>query len=176
MNDLRFPIGPFRYEGPAAPEQIQEWIQTIQDTPAKLRQAVAGLTDDQLDTPYRPEGWTVRQVVHHMADSHMNSFIRFKLTLTEETPTIRPYEEARWAELGDSRETPIEMSLALLDALHQRWTILLTSLTEEQFQREFRHPEHNALFDLKKALALYAWHSEHHIAHITTLKEREGWK
>ncbi len=155
-------------------EQRTQWIAEIAETPAKLRAAVAGLNEDQLQTPYREGGWTVRQVVHHVPDSHMNAYVRFKLALTETEPLIKPYKEAAWAELADSRETPIEVSLALLDHLHDRWVRLLRSLREEDFARPFRHPELGVV-PLERNLALYAWHGKHHVAHITALRERERW-
>jgi hypothetical protein len=136
---------------------------------------VAGLDQEQLDTPYRPGGWTVRQVVHHIGDSHINSIVRFKLALTEETPTIRPYDEALWAELPDSRTAPVDPSLALIDTLHARWVLLLRSMSEQDFERRFHHPEHDRTFTLARTLAMYAWHGQHHIAHITRLRERMGW-
>ena len=139
-----------------------------------MRAAVAGLTPEQLDTPYRPGGWTVRQVVHHVPDSHINSYVRFKLALTEEEPTIKPYDEARWAKLADTATTPVEVSLTLLDSLHSRWVPLLQSLTEADFARQFRHPE-LGMVRLDRNLALYAWHGKHHVAHITSLRERMGW-
>ena len=141
--------------------------------PAKLKAAVGGLNDRQLDTPYRPGGWTVRQVVHHLPDSHLNSFVRFKLALTEEEPTIKPYDEARWAELADSK-APIELSLPLLENLHERWVLLLNSLTPADWQRKFRHPERGPM-TLTDNLQIYAWHGRHHVAHITALRERNGW-
>jgi hypothetical protein len=146
----------------------------IEQAPARLRAVVAGLSDAQLDTPYRPVGWTVRQVVHHVPDSHLNSYVRFRLALTEKEPTIKPYDESRWAELTDARTAPIEISLALLESLHARWTLLLHSLKPEDFSREFRHPELGTV-SLDKNLALYAWHGRHHVAHIASLRERMGW-
>lgn len=174
MTDLRYPIGNFKYAGPPTPEQRQELLLHIEQTPARLRAALKGLTPQQLDTPYRPEGWTVRQVVHHVPDSHLNAYVRFKLALTEDEPTIKPYAEDRWAQLADTRETPIEVSLALLDSLHNRWVRLLRSLQPEDWKRTFRHPE-LGLVPLEKNLALYAWHGMHHVAHITSLRERAGW-
>jgi uncharacterized damage-inducible protein DinB len=135
---------------------------------------VKGLTDEQLDTPYRSGGWTVRQVVHHVPDSHLNSYVRFKLALTEDNPTIKPYEEGRWAELSDSNSTPVEVSLTLLESLHDRWVRLLRSLTPEQWKRTFRHPELGEM-TLEKTLALYAWHGKHHVAHITELRKERSW-
>jgi uncharacterized damage-inducible protein DinB len=174
MNDLRFPIGKFHYEGPLTEQQKQAFLTEIAQTPANLRAAVKGLSDAQLDTPYRPEGWTVRQVVHHLPDSHLNSYVRFKLALTEDEPTIKPYAENLWAELPDTKNTPVEVSLTLLDSLHDRWLRLLRSLTPEQWKRSFRHPA-MGLMDLEKTLALYAWHGRHHVAHITSLRQRSGW-
>jgi uncharacterized damage-inducible protein DinB len=135
---------------------------------------VKGLTDAQLDTPYRPQGWTVRQVVHHLSDSHLNAYVRFKLAITEEEPTIKTYEEKLWSELDDARTAPIEMSLALLEALHKRWVLFLKSLTPSNFARKFRHPE-LGIMNLDALLRLYAWHGRHHVAHISSLRERMGW-
>ena len=174
-DDLRFPIGPFTYAGPATAEERRQRIAQIERTPEELRAAVRGLSAAQLDTPYRPGGWTVRQVVHHLPDSHLNAFIRFKLALTESSPTIKPYAEARWAELGDVAGTPIEVSLRLLDALHERWVVLLRSLAPAEFERTLFHPERNATMTLDELLALYAWHGPHHTAHITRLRARSEW-
>jgi len=174
MEDLRFPVGKFHYQGPVNNQQKQVFFDEIEQTPAKLRAAVQGLSDSQLDTPYRPEGWTVRQVVHHVPDSHLNSYVRFKLALTEDEPTIKTYAEDRWAELSDTRATPIEVSLVLLESLHDRWVRLLRSLTPEQWKRTFRHPELGPM-TLEKTLALYAWHGRHHVAHITELRKRMSW-
>ncbi|HWN17341.1 MAG TPA: bacillithiol transferase BstA [Gemmatimonadales bacterium] len=175
MDDLRYPIGPFRYTGNGSPAQRDQWLSEIAAAPANLRAAVAGLSPLQLDTPYRPEGWTVRQVVHHLPDSHLNAYTRIKLALTEEEPTIKPYEEARWAELPDARTGPVEPSLALLDFLHQRWLLLLRNLGPADFARRYRHPEHGRMFELGEVLALYAWHGRHHVAHITSLRRRMAW-
>ena len=174
MDTLRYPIGKFSFPESIDPQQRQHWIAEISDAPAKLRVAVAGLTPEQLESPYRPEGWTVRQVVHHVPDSHLNSYIRFKLALTEKEPSVKPYDEAAWAELADTASTPSEVSLTLLDALHQRWVRLLESLTPADFARQFRHPD-QGLMPLERNLALYAWHGKHHVAQITSLREREGW-
>jgi len=174
MNDLRYPIGKFHYEGPSTEEQKQKYLDDIEHTPANLRAALKGLSNAQLDTPYRPEGWTVRQVAHHVPDSHLNAYIRFKLALTEDDPTIKPYAEDRWAQLADTQSTPVEVSLSLLDALHTRWIKLLRSLKPEDWKRTFRHPE-LGLVPLEKNLALYSWHGRHHVAHITGLRERNGW-
>jgi uncharacterized damage-inducible protein DinB len=172
--DLRYPIGKFEPVTSLAGEQRRQCIDAIAETPARLAAAVAGLTPSQLDTPYRPGGWTVRQLVHHIADSHMNAFGRFKLALTEDEPTIKTYEESRWAELADAKTPPIEPSLALLENLHKRWVLLLRSLGPADWPRKFRHPEWGpATVDF--LLAQYAWHGRHHVAHITSLRERNGW-
>ncbi|SDP15632.1 DinB superfamily protein [Paenibacillus sp. yr247] len=174
MDELRYPIGLFAHEGEITREQLQKWMADIESTPARLREAVAGLSDEQLDTPYRPGGWSLRQVVHHVADSHINSYTRFKLALTEEEPTIRPYYEERWAELSESKSAPVELSLALLDALHSRWMIMLNAMQHEQFARVFVHPESGKI-RLDWNVGNYAWHGNHHIAHITSLRDRRGW-
>ena len=174
MSDLRFPIGKFHYEGLPSEAQRQAFIGDIANTPSALRAAVAGLSQQRLDTAYREGGWTVRQVVHHLPDSHMNAYVRFKLALTEDEPTIKPYAEDRWAELADSKSAPIEVSLTLLDSLHERWVRLLQSLSSEDWKREFRHPELGVV-PLEKNLALYAWHGKHHVAHVTELRKRMGW-
>lgn len=168
--DLRFPIGKF---DPAAYASREENINTLANLSANLRTAVDGLTDEQLDTPYRPEGWTLRQTVHHIADSHINTLIRFKLALTEDGPTIRPYLEDRWADLADSK-LPVDVSLAIIEGVHTRLVEILHSLSEEEFQREFIHPE-TGPWTLERAIGLYAWHSRHHTAHITGTRERIGW-
>ena len=173
MSDPRYPIGKFSYNGPLSPEQKNECLENIERTPARIRAAIRGLSDAQLDTPYREGGWTVRQVVHHVPDSHMNSYIRFKLALTEDEPTIKPYMEDRWAELPDSRE-PIENSLVMLESLHRRWMIVLRNLSDADWKRNFRHPELGPM-TLEKTLALYSWHGLHHVAHITNLREKMGW-
>lgn len=174
-TDPRYPIGKPVLE-PHLPDEVRrELIATIAATPAKLRAAVQGLTPQQLDTPYREGGWTIRQVVHHLPDSHMNAFIRTKLALTESNPTIKPYDEDAWSKLGDVPETPVEVSLQLLDNLHKRWDILLRSIPAADFSRTFLHPERGAL-TLDQNLCIYAWHGQHHVAHITALKEKMGWK
>jgi len=172
--DLRYPIGPFNLGGAPTPEQIQRANEEIAEAPAKLRAAVEGLSAEQLDTPYRPGGWTVRQVVHHVPDSHLNSYCRFKLALTEDEPTIKAYHEDRWAELDDARTAPIEVSLAMLESLHKRWVLLLKSLEPADFARTFRHPEIGVV-SLAQNVCLYAWHGRHHVAHITSLRERMAW-
>ena len=174
MPDPRYPIGKFSFEGPVTAEQKKQYLDDIEQTPARLRAAVGGLSDQQLNTPYREGGWTVRQVAHHVPDSHMNAYIRFKLALTEDEPTIRPYMEDRWAELPESKQAPIEVSLALLDSLHQRWTLVLSNISNADWKRTFRHPE-IGLLSLERTLALYAWHGKHHVAHVTSLREKMGW-
>jgi hypothetical protein len=174
MSDLRYPIGKFHFDGPPTEEQGKKFIDDISQAPANLRTAVKGLSDQQLDTPYRPDGWTVRQVAHHVPDSHLNAYVRFKLALTEEEPTIKPYAEDRWAQLPDTQSTPVEVSLTMLDSLHNRWVRLLRSLNPEHWKRSFHHPE-LGLVSLEKNLALYAWHGRHHVAHITSLRGRNGW-
>lgn len=174
MEDLRFPIGKFKYEGAITEEQKQSMLNDIAEAPANLRKAIRGLSDAQLDTEYRPGGWSVRQVVHHLPDSHMNSYVRFKLALTEDEPTVKTYAEDRWAQLADTAMTPVEISLTLLDSLHDRWVRLLRSLTAEQWRRTLRHPEFGPM-SLEKTLAMYAWHGKHHVAHITELRKRNSW-
>jgi hypothetical protein len=172
--DLRYPVGKFRFPDHVALEERTQFVDQIAEAPAHLRAAVAGLSDAQLDTPYRPGGWTVRQVVHHVPDSHLNSYVRFHLALTEDQPDVKAYYEDRWAELPDARTAPVEISLALLDALHHRWVGLLRSLTDQDWKRTFRHSE-VGLVRLDQNAALYAWHGRHHLAHITGLRERIGW-
>ena len=173
-EDLRYPIGEFDKNFEVSPAARSERIMTITELPEKLSEAVEDLSDDQLDTEYRPGGWTVRQTVHHVADSHAKSLIRFKLALTEdEPPTIRPYYEDRWAELGDNK-LPIGVSLNMLESIHTRWVALMDSMSEDDFKKTFIHPE-TGPWTLEGALALYAWHSKHHTAHITSLRDRMGW-
>jgi uncharacterized damage-inducible protein DinB len=174
-SDPRYPIGEFTRPDAVSPEERKGLLDVLARTPSLLRAAVAGLSDAQLDTPYRPGGWTLRQVVHHVADSHMNSYIRCRLALTEDNPLIKPYDQTRWAELADARILPVELSLGLLDNLHARWTALLSRLAPEDFARTFRHPEYSAPLSLDITLALYAWHGKHHTAHITGLRQRMGW-
>jgi len=174
MPDPRYPIGKFSFDGPLTAEQKKQYLDDIEQTPARMRAAVRGLSDQQLNTPYREGGWTVRQLAHHVPDSHMNAYIRFKLALTEDEPTIRPYMEDRWAELPESKQAPIDVSLALLDSLHQRWTMVLRNIPDADWKRTFRHPE-MGLLSLEKTLALYSWHGRHHVAHVTTLREKMGW-
>jgi hypothetical protein len=172
--DLRYPIGPFEWRGENSAEDRRRYLDEIEQAPARLRGAVAGLDNQRLDTPYRPGGWTVRQVVHHLPDSHLNSYVRFRLALTEDEPIIKPYDESRWAELTDARTAPVEISLAFIESLHRRWMLLLRSLAPADLARQFRHPELGVV-SLDRNLALYAWHGRHHVAHITSLRERMGW-
>lgn len=174
IEDLRFPIGNFNPPETIPTEMRDDFIQTIEELPAKLRAVVSDLTDEQLDTPYRPEGWTVRQLVHHIADSHINSFCRFKLGLSEDSPTIKPYDEAVWANMTDSKNAPIDLSLNIIDGVHARWTMILKSMTRNDFERKINHPERGTM-SLNAMLALYDWHSRHHTAHITRLRQRNGW-
>ena len=173
-TDPRFPIGRFNPPSNAGDEARRRWISQIASLPDLLTLSVDGLSDPQLDTPYRAGGWTVRQVVHHLPDSHMNAYIRFRLSVTEDTPRIKPYDEKQWAELDDAKSGPIAPSLSLLRSLHDRWVRLLQSMTESDWGKAYEHPD-NGRFPLTRALAMYAWHGEHHVAHITSLREREGW-
>jgi uncharacterized damage-inducible protein DinB len=175
IMDLSYPIGRFEWPESVTPEMRARFIGEIEAAPSWYRAAVQGLTPTQLDTPYRPDGWTVRQVVHHVADSHLHSCIRFRLALTEDQPTIKPYDQAKWAELPDARTAPAETSLQLIDGLHQRWVVLLRSMSDADFARSFLHPERGVM-RLDTTLAMYAWHNRHHRAHITGLRERMGWK
>ena len=172
--DLRYPIGRYQPPEPITAETRAQWIATLQSLPARLREATGGLDDWQLDTPYRPDGWTVRQLLHHIADSHLNSYARFRLALTEDSPLVKPYSEKAWAELPDAKHAPAGLSLQLLEALHARWVILLSSLSDADFARTFNHAERGPM-RLDWALGLYAWHSNHHLAHITALRKRENW-
>ena len=174
-DTVRYPVGAFVIDPEVTATKRRRWLQQMEELPQVLASAVSGLDDRQLDTPYREDGWTPRQVVHHLADAHLNGFVRFKLALTEDAPPIKTYEEALWAETADVREAPVEVSLRLLAALHERWLILLRSLSEEQFRsRAFSHPD-RGLMTIDKAIQLYAWHSVHHPAQITALRARRGW-
>ena len=172
--DLRYPIGRAAMERELTPEARRELTARVEGAPERLRAAIEGLDAGQLDTPYRPGGWTVRQVVHHVPDSHLNAYLRCKWALTEDAPTIKTYDEGLWAELPDSRSVLVEVSLALLDSLHQRWVGLLREMSAEDFQRTLRHPDHG-LITLDQILGLYAWHGDHHTAHVAGLRERLGW-
>jgi hypothetical protein len=172
--DLRYPIGPCEFPETVTPETRAQYIADIAALPVRLRESLRGLDEAQLDTPYRPDGWTVRQVAHHYADSHMNAFIRFRLALTESEPTIKPYDEKTWAELADSRSAPVAVSLNLVEALHARWVLLLHSMSDADFARKLNHPESGVL-RLDTYLATYGWHCRHHVAQITALRRRMGW-
>src|SRR5512140_3121436 len=172
--DLAYPIGKFQYAGSSTPDQRAQYIRESAEAPAHLRAAIGGLNEQKLNTPYRPGGWTVRQVVHHVPESHMNAYVRFKLGLTEDNPTVKPYNEKRWSEMPDVATTPLEVSLALLENLHKRWVILLKALTPADLERTMVHPELGQV-KLDRYLAMYAWHSRHHVAHITSLRQRNGW-
>jgi uncharacterized damage-inducible protein DinB len=174
MTDMRYPVGTLTYDPAPNPDKRREWIQQIAATPAALRSAVAGLTPAQLETPYRPGGWSVKQVAHHVPESHMNAYVRFKLALTENNPTIKPYDEAAWANTADTARTSVDVSLALLDALHTRMVALLESLGDADFARPLMHPE-NGPMTVDRLLQMYAWHGRHHVAHVTELRKREGW-
>jgi uncharacterized damage-inducible protein DinB len=173
--DLRYPIGRFEWPASLNSEDLRKAIAEIAAAPAELRAAVNGLSDEQLETPYRPGGWTVRQVIHHVADSHMNSYMRFRFALTEPEPTIKAYDENVWAQLPDASRAPLDPSLGLLDGLHRRWVLLLESFTPAEWARTFRHPEHPNPLRLDSTAALYAWHGKHHAAHITGLRAARGW-
>lgn len=174
LDDLRYPIGRFTRAVDATAEQRRRWRDLVAGTPARFREAVEGLDDARLDTPYRPGGWTVRQLVHHVPDSHLNAYVRFKLGLTEDAPTIKPYDEAAWAELADGAHADIETSLVLLESLHTRWVRLLDAMDDVDFSRTLTHPEIGAI-TLDTLLQIYAWHGPHHTAHVTSLRERNGW-
>lgn len=176
MEDLKYPIGHFQAPETITELQLKSYINDIRYLPSLVEIAVQTLDAPQLATPYRPGGWTVAQVVHHLADSHMNAYTRFKLALTEENPVIKPYDEAAWATLPDVSKTPINISLTLLHALHTRWVSLMDNMTQEQWERVFTHPEHGATFFLKKVAGSYSWHGKHHLAHIERLKERNNWQ
>lgn len=174
LDTLRYPIGRFVTPNEITQTDVKEWIAAIQALPAELRQSIKGLDTAQLDTAYREGGWTVRQVVHHLADSHMNSYMRFRLALTEDTPHIKLYDEKGWAELADAKTAPLELSLGLLDSLHARWVLLLTSMSEDDWKRRFHHPKMGDV-SLDSSLGLYAWHGKHHVAHIVALRAQRGW-
>lgn len=171
--DLRYPTGRLTLDPHVTPDKRGPWIESIRATPAKLRAAVSGLTPSQLDTPYREGGWTIRQVVHHVPESHANAFIRFKLALTEDSPTIKPYNEDAWAKLPDVARAPIESSLALLDALHQRWVTLLDVMTDADFRRPLIHPERGPI-TIDTLLQIYAWHGPHHVGHVELVRGRRS--
>jgi hypothetical protein len=173
MTDPRYPIGKFQRQDAYTPADLEGFIRTLEQLPSQFRTALAGLNAEQLDTPYRDGGWTLRQLAHHVPDSHLNSYTRFKLALTEDNPTIKPYDEAGWAKLEDSK-LPVEISLQLLEAVHARWVVVLRSLGEAHWARTFNHPE-NGRLRLDTALALYDWHSRHHLGHAVNLRATKGW-
>ena len=175
VPDPRFPIGPFVMPNGPSDRERARFIDDLARTPQALREAVTGLDEHKLETPYRDAGWTVRQVVHHVADSHVNAYCRFKFTLTESNPTIKPYLEAAWAELPDSKTVPVEVSLQIVSAIHTRWLAILAAMIPSQWQRTYIHPERGQTMTLDQALALYSWHSRHHVAHITTLRRQKSW-
>ena len=174
-NDPRYPVGKFEPRNTLTSDERKKAIETIAAVPQKMRDAIRGLNDKQLDTPYRDGGWTVRQVVHHVPESHMNAYIRLKLALTEDNPIVRPYDESEWAKLPDVAVTPIETSLTLLDSLHKRWDTIMRRMNEKDFRRTFRHPEHDGTLTVDWLLAMYSWHGRHHVAHITSLRDRMQW-
>jgi len=172
VDPLRYPIGKFKAPREYTEQDIQNWINTIEKLPALLKEEISLIGEKGLETSYREGGWTARQVVHHLADSHMNSYMRFKLSMTEEEPAIRPYYEDRWAELADAKSGPVELSVSLIDALHKRWVYFLRSMKPEDFERRFFHPEQDRKFTLKLILALYAWHCEHHLGHLRIIRNK----
>jgi hypothetical protein len=176
IEELKYPIGRFEKPATITAETLSKWISDILYFPERLKNEVNHLTDEQLNTHYRPGGWTIRQVIHHCADSHMNSLTRLKLVLTEDSPTIKPYYEERWAELADSKNMSIEPSLKMIEGIHERWTVLLNNLTNEEYCRIFIHPEHGKAFRIDENIGIYAWHCNHHLAHITETKKRNNWK
>jgi hypothetical protein len=175
MDDLRYPIGKYQIQ-PFSENQLKEWLIDIQFLPQHLENAILNLDEQQIDTPYRPDGWTVRQVVHHVADSHANAYIRFKLGLTENNPAIKPYDEVAWANMNDTAVLPLNISLTLLHALHTRWMEVLKAIKMDEWNRTVFHPEHKKEMTLWFLLGMYAWHGRHHTAHVTSLRERMGWR
>ena len=176
IEHLKYPIGKFDKPTVITKDILKKWISDISTFHKRLLSEVINLTDEQLDTPYRPDGWTIRQVIHHCADSHMNSLSRLKLTLTEDNPTIKPYFEERWAKLADSKNLPIEPSLKMIEGIHERWTVLLNNLSESDYSKTFIHPEHGKEFRIDENIGVYAWHCNHHLAHITETKKSNNWK
>lgn len=175
LHDLRYPIGKLIFPDEITATHLEKWIDVLEAFPNKLEALVNNLNDAQLDTPYRPDGWTIRQVVHHVSDSHHHSYIRFKWALTEDTPVIKVYNEKHWAELGDSKKAPIKMSIDHLKAVHFKLVYLLRSLSDAELNRSFLHPEYSLEITLKQNIGIYAWHCDHHFAHIKNLKDKQGW-
>lgn len=171
--DVRYPIGSFQYDGEMDMEVVNKWVKEIEELPRMLQDAVKDLDDEQLDTPYRLDGWTIRQVIHHLADSHMHAYIRLKLALTEESPVVKTYDETKWAELADY-QFPVEGSLLLLKGLHKRWAELLRTLSQSEMEKTFIHPDLGEVLTYQN-IGMYAWHGKHHLAHITSLLEQKGW-
>ena len=171
--DVRYPIGSFQYDGEMDMEVVNKWVKEIEELPRMLQDAVKDLDEEQLDTPYRLDGWTIRQVIHHLADSHMHAYIRLKLALTEESPVVKTYDETKWAEMADY-QFPVEGSLLLLKGLHKRWAELLRTLSQSEMEKTFTHPELGVVL-IYKNIGMYAWHGKHHLAHITSLLEQKGW-
>ncbi len=176
LESLKYPIGRFKASETYPPEDVRTNIQIISALPSKFINLLGGWTEEQYDTPYRPDGWTIRQLIHHVADSHINAYVRFRLALTEENPTIKPYKEDRWAELPDAKTAPVDLSLQLMKNVHLRWVLLMNSMDANDLARTYTHPESGRTFPLDQVIALYAWHSEHHYQHAYTLAEREGWR
>ena len=172
LEKLKYPIGKFTWGNPVSDAEVRDAIQTISTFPARIKLAAGDLPESLLNTSYRPEGWTARQVIHHVADSHMNAYIRFKLTLTEDTPTIRPYLQAKWAELPDSKSLPVGVSLGILEHLHHRWVDLMNHMQPTDWERQFIHPEHQSKHSLRETVKMYAWHCEHHLGHVMIVKEK----
>ncbi|RMZ60131.1 putative metal-dependent hydrolase [Chryseobacterium nematophagum] len=175
LEKKKFPIGQFEQPENISDIELDHYIKVIKDFPGRLKNLIENFTEDQFNTQYREEGWTVRQLINHIADSHMNSFIRFKLAITENNPVIKPYDEAKWAELQDSLTISIKPAMRIIKGTHQRWVVLLKSLTNKQFARTFHHPEHHKDYDLRGYLAFYVWHCNHHFSHIENLKKERGW-
>lgn len=176
IDEIRFPIGEFHYSDPVSDAELYEYINDMEKFTAILSKEIAGLTKEQLNTPYRDGGWTIQQLVHHIADSHMNGYIRAKLVVTEDTPAIKPYDQDRWSELEEVKISNINESIKILDALHKRWVTFLRTLTPEDFEKEYFHPEHGISISLRSSTASYGWHCRHHVAHITNLKKKMGWQ
>lgn len=176
LEKLKYPIGKFEFPKEFSPEYILDKIREIESFPDRLKKETIDLTDEQLETPYRPDGWTVRQVIHHCAESHMNCYIRMKWALTENNPVIKPYDENLWSELPDNLKMPIQPTLTLLEGLHFRLAYIMRNLSDEDLEKSFIHPENNTEYKIKQSIATYAWHGNHHLAHITTLKKYKNWK
>ncbi|HJW27786.1 MAG TPA: putative metal-dependent hydrolase [Saprospiraceae bacterium] len=173
LEHLKYPVGPWTWPETVSESEIAEGIQIIEAFPDKVARAISGFTNAQLDTPYRPGGWTIRQLVHHLADSHMNAYVRFKLALTEDNPVIKPYDQDKWASLADSLDDP-DVSMNILTGMHRRWVNIMNDMSPSDWDRPLRHPEHSIPLNLRKLVAQYRWHCEHHLQHILRLRQREG--